>query len=434
MKRKLLAALCALVMFVSILPSAAALSGEAQRAAETLNALGVVNGTGTSAGYALDAIPTRAHAAAVIVRLAGCEYEAQVGGYGNPFSDVPAWAADSVALAAARGWVNGTTETTFSPQEPVTANDYCTFLLRMLGYSDADGDFSASDAARFAWHMGLTAQDYTSGDFTRGDMFCITADALTFRYKDSDVTVLQQMMNRGAVTYFQAALLGLLNQSLTARQVYDRCSAAVFQLDCWSYEVRDNLAESEPTGNASGFFIDSSGIAVTNYHSIESVIHATATLVTGEVYPVEKILYYDIDIDIAILQISRTATDGAVTSGFACLEMASREEVRAGDVVYTIGNPLGIGLAISSGIVSDPVRQVERYELPCIMSTAPISQGSSGGALFNEYGQVIGITSGAYVYGNEMYLAVPIDPAMTADLTKLDYTLEQFYMDLPFLD
>ncbi len=60
-------------------------------------------------------------------------------------------------------------------------------------------------------------------------------------------------------------------------------------------------------------------------------------------------------------------------------------------------------------------RIVARYDLPCIMDTADISQGSSGGALLNAFGQVVGVTSGAYAYGNNMYLAVPIDPILTVE-------------------
>ncbi|MBQ9346006.1 MAG: hypothetical protein IJT94_01530, partial [Oscillibacter sp.] len=52
---------------------------------------------------------------------------------------------------------------------------------------------------------------------------------------------------------------------------------------------------------------------------------------------------------------------------------------------------------------------VDRYSLPCVMNTADISFGSSGGALLNIYGRVIGVTSGAYRQGNNMYLAVPAD-------------------------
>ena len=71
---------------------------------------------------------------------------------------------------------------------------------------------------------------------------------------------------------------------------------------------------------------------------------------------------------------------------------------------------------MSAGVISALERQVDRYELPCVMSTADISEGSSGGALLNVYGQAVAVTS-AYVYGNSMYLAVPIDPVLSADLT-----------------
>ena len=96
-----------------------------------------------------------------------------------------------------------------------------------------------------------------------------------------------------------------------------------------------------------------------------------------------------------------------------------------GDPVYTLGNPLGLGLAVSSGIISDPARQTDGYTLPCVMNTADISRGSSGGALLNVYGDVIAVTSGAYTYGNNMYLAVPVDPVMSADLTATGMTLAE---------
>ena len=139
----------------------------------------------------------------------------------------------------------------------------------------------------------------------------------------------------------------------------------------------------------------------------------------------EEVIWYDVDIDIAVLRISRTSTARKTTSAFACLELAGTEDIRPGDTVYTLGNPLGLGLAVSSGIVSATARDVDRYALPCVMNTADISQGSSGGALLNVYGQVIAVTSGAYTYGNNMYLAVPVDPVMSADLTVQGKTLAE---------
>ena len=135
--------------------------------------------------------------------------------------------------------------------------------------------------------------------------------------------------------------------------------------------------------------------------------------------------YYDPQVDIAVIQVSRTSLDGETTSTFASVEMAGTADIRTGDVVYAISNPLGLGLFVSQGIISDPSRKVERYALPCVLNTADISMGSSGGALLNAYGQVIGVTAGAYSSGNSMYLAVPVDPAMTADLTGEGWTLAE---------
>ena len=105
--------------------------------------------------------------------------------------------------------------------------------------------------------------------------------------------------------------------------------------------------------------------------------------------------------------------------------MVGTGDIRDGDRVYALGNPLGLGLAVSEGIISSTARPVERYALPCVMNTADISSGSSGGALMNVYGQVIAVTSGAYTYGNSMYLAVPTDPVLSADLTAPGRTLAE---------
>ena len=187
----------------------------------------------------------------------------------------------------------------------------------------------------------------------------------------------------------------------------------------------DKYYAEMPSGNASGFFISPDGLAVTNYHSIEGGAYAVATLSNGETYEVKDVVYYDPDIDIAVIRVSQTSTDHKTTSAFAWLELAGTDDIRAGDAVYTLSNPLGLGLAVSSGIISSTAREVDRYALPCVMNTADISQGSSGGALLNVYGQVIAVTSGAYTYGNNMYLAVPVDPAMTADLTAEGKTLAE---------
>lgn len=420
MKLRLTAFLCALLLLVGAVPAAGALEGEDLRAADTLAALSLIDSADSAAGYNLDGFATRAQSALLLVRLAGAE-KAAAGAKRAGFADTPAWAANYINYAAAQGWVSGVTATAFHPNAPVSANAWCTMLLRMLGYSDKAGDFTVAEAAVFARRIGLVSRDYT-GVLTRGDMFETMLDALTFSYKDGSTTVIERLMEKGVCTRSTAAALGLLNERLTARQVGDRLMSAVLCMDL--YATDEALKDKIPTGNATAFFVTSDGLAITNYHSIADALHAHVTAITGEVYPVEEVVYYDAEIDIAVIRISRTSVDGKTTSAFHALELAGTEDIRNGDIVYAISNPLGLGLTISSGIITSTAHEVERYALPCIVNSADISKGSSGGALINEYGRVIAVTSGAYLYGNNMFLAVPVDPAMNADWTVEGQSLE----------
>lgn len=417
MKTKLLAVFCALTLLLSAVPAAGALEGEAQRAADTLVTLGLIDEAGD-----LTAPATRVQAAVLLVDLAAAGEAAARDNWISGFRDVPAEAHDAVTYAAHQGWITGVTAVEFRPNQAITANAWSAFLLRMLGYSDKDGDFTVSGAAAFAQRIGLLSTAW-DGTLTLGGLYQMALDALSFSYRDGSATVLERLIAEGCVSSSAANALGLLNTALTARQAADRCTAAVF---CFQgYAEQEEIDQAAPSTDASGFFISADGLAVTNYHSIDGSIYATATLTTGDVYPVERVLYYDADADIAVIKVSQTALKGSDTSAFAFLEMVGTAEARPGDTVYTISNPLGMGLAISSGIISAVNRPVTGYALPCVMNTADISHGSSGGALLNVYGQVIAVTTGAYTYGNNMYVAVPVDTLLTADLTAQGWTLAE---------
>lgn len=417
MKAKLLAILCALGLLVGSIPAAGALEGEARRAADTLLTLGLIDDAGD-----LSAPATRAQAAVLLVDLAAAGEAAAQDNWISGFRDVPAEAYDAITYAAHQGWITGVTALEFRPDQAITANAWSAFLLRMLGYSDKDGDFTVSGAAAFAQRIGLLSSAW-EGTLTRGGMYQMALDALSFSYRDGSGTVLEHLVKSGCVSSSAANAVGLLPTTLTARQIADRCSAAVFCIQ--GYKTQEQVDENLPSVSASGFFISADGLAVTNYHSIDGSIYATATTSTGDVYEIERVLYYDADIDIAVVKVSRTALQGDDTSAFAYLEVVGTGDARPGDTVYTISNPLGMGLAVSSGIISALNREASGYALPCIMNTADISQGSSGGALLNAYGQVMAVTSGAFSYGNNMYLAVPADPVLSADLTGEGWTLAE---------
>ena len=181
------------------------------------------------------------------------------------------------------------------------------------------------------------------------------------------------------------------NRKLTSKEVFDQCSPAVFYI-----ETFDASGDSYATG--SGFFIDADGIAVTNHHVLENAISATATLTNGKSYEISGVLYFDRDRDYAVIRVNGT--------GFAALKAGDSAAVSGGEVCYAIGSPQGLQNTISNGIISNPSRTDFGGEL--IQTTAPISSGSSGGALVNEYGEVIGVTTAYLASGQNLNFAVPI--------------------------
>ncbi|MDR1589496.1 MAG: trypsin-like peptidase domain-containing protein [Oscillospiraceae bacterium] len=193
-----------------------------------------------------------------------------------------------------------------------------------------------------------------------------------------------------------------LLSALTAEALYELCAPAVFYVEV--YDANGNRVKS-----GSGFFIDGDGTALTNYHVLSGGTTASVTLSSGEQYDILGIYDYDETRDIAVVKV-----DGG---GFRALEAADSSKVSAGDTVYTIGSPLGLSGSISAGIVSSALRTVEDGEY--IQIDAAISSGSSGGALLDAYGRVIGITSGTYSGGQNVNFAVPIDALSALSLDSL---------------
>ncbi len=411
MKKRILAIAFVLCTCLNFAPGVRALEGEARRAADTLITLGLLE----EADYDLSAPVDRMTAVRTLVKLSGGAGDADAGS--ARFRDVPKDAAAPIGYAVGRGWVAGVSETEFGPAQNVMANDWFSMLLRMLGRDGVE----PSDAALYARRVGLSTRAYT-GLLTFGDLCESVRDTLLFAYPDGQ-SVVDRLTARGICTAPAVNALGLKNPELTARQVSDRHMSAVFSLVL--YDAEDSLEGEDAFADASGFFISPDGIAVTNYHSIDGARRAVATLVTGESCFVSRVLWYDTGMDLAVIRVSRTTLDNREIPRFATLELVGTRDLRPGDIAYTLSNPLGLGLAVSAGVVSATAREVERYTLPCVMNTADISQGSSGGALLNVFGHVVGVTSGAYRIGNSMYLAVPVDIIKTLDLGGEGETLTE---------
>ena len=152
----------------------------------------------------------------------------------------------------------------------------------------------------------------------------------------------------------------------------------------------------------SGFVISDGQIA-TNYHVIEGVASGTVKLV-GELtrHPIESVLAIDTAKDLAIIQA------GGVTA--PALSLGDSDSVQVGQSIYVAGNPQGLTGTFSTGIVS-AVRPEGNSLVSgkIIQITAPISPGSSGGPVLNNVGEVVGISVGQVVNGQNLNFAVPVN-------------------------
>jgi len=159
------------------------------------------------------------------------------------------------------------------------------------------------------------------------------------------------------------------------------------------YDSQENLVLF-----GSGFFISSDGLLITNYHVIEKAYSAVIKRIDGKFYDEVYLISYDEDKDIALLKVNEA------NSPFSIL--GDSQTASQGDKVITIGNPQGFQNTVSDGIIS-AIRDVEGIKL--FQITCPISQGSSGGPLYNLRGDVIGITTLSSDIGQNLNFAIPIN-------------------------
>lgn len=166
--------------------------------AEHLQDLGLFQGT--EQGYELDRAPTRGEAAVMLVRLLGEEQSALTLTYSAPFTDLQDWEKPYVQYLYEIGATTGVSATEFAPEESCTAQMYAAFVLRALGYTEADGDFTYTDVDVFAQQIGLyDAAVIDTADFLRDDVAAASYTALSLPPKDSEQTLLEQLVADGAV-------------------------------------------------------------------------------------------------------------------------------------------------------------------------------------------------------------------------------------------
>ncbi|NGP53588.1 trypsin-like peptidase domain-containing protein [Thioalkalivibrio sp. XN8] len=154
--------------------------------------------------------------------------------------------------------------------------------------------------------------------------------------------------------------------------------------------------DGEIIQSGTGFFIQNDGVLVTNFHVVAGAESLSVELSDGEVFDAVYVLSKDTRRDLILLQIP--------VAEVTALTIADERGVQVGDAVYAIGNPLGLRGTFSDGLVS--AKRVEDG-VTYLQITAPISEGSSGGPVMNERGEVIGVATAFYEDGQNLNMAIP---------------------------
>ncbi|MBR2822511.1 MAG: serine protease [Clostridia bacterium] len=171
---------------------------------------------------------------------------------------------------------------------------------------------------------------------------------------------------------------------------------SVFMLEVYS-------SRAQKIGVGSGFVAFDSSLLVTNYHVIDGGAYVVAISDDYAQSIVTEVCAYDRSKDIAILRFDNSA-------GSAPLEMDAQSTLKRSQKVVAIGSPAGLMNTISIGNISAFYRNDGK---DWIQFTAPISAGSSGGALLSDEGKVIGMTTATYTSAQNVNMAVKAKDIVT---------------------
>jgi S1-C subfamily serine protease len=155
--------------------------------------------------------------------------------------------------------------------------------------------------------------------------------------------------------------------------------------------------------SGSGFIVSEDGKVLTNFHVVDGASKIKAVNNNGEYIDIKGIYYYSKEQDIALLQLD-------TNSKLPYVKLGDSDSIEQGDSIVAIGSPKGLQNSLSEGIISS-LRKDIRSGYSDIQISAAISPGSSGGALFNMNGEVIGITYAKANGGENINFAIPINEA-----------------------
>lgn len=366
------------------------------------------------------------------------------------------WGKDYIERLVDQGAVNGYPDGTFKPNGTISRAAFITVLAKALdltpnqsNYFEDTGKHWAKTYISAAVDAGIiNMKDYSlvegyqfdpNVDITREEMAQIITRALGEEYeaqslKDPDFRDVS-LINSRLKGYVSAAskngiITGYPDGRFAPTASATRAEACVMVtrlLDKLDENPNLEVMDSEDIYNlyskamviiigtdeegveyklGSGIVIEKSGKILTNFHVINGTTTLAVEFLDGTKKKVESLHNYDRTYDTAILNIEKGQYDS--------IPIGNSRRLNIGERIYTLGFPLVMNLSISDGLVSSFVNDGNGHNY--IQISAPISPGSSGGALIDKYGRVVGITTASFIYGENMNLAIPIDDVLSVML------------------
>ena len=171
-----------------------------------------------------------------------------------------------------------------------------------------------------------------------------------------------------------------------------------------------------PTSEGSGVIIDKSGVVVTNFHVVRDTNSISVKLSNGDSFDAVSIIDYDQNKDIVLLKLK----------GFDLpfVQMGNSNSVEVGDDVVVMGAPRGFDQSVTKGIVSAIRDSGSGYRL--IQTDAAISPGSSGGGMFDDVGNLVGISVAYIEDAQNINFVIPINYIQGMFSITPQYTLAEF--------
>lgn len=191
-------------------------------------------------------------------------------------------------------------------------------------------------------------------------------------------------------------------QDLSPEQIYEKVNDAVVII--LAYDENDRIINQ-----GSGVVISEEGYIITNYHLMEDAVKVT--VMHGDLFFKDvELIGGDNEMDVLFIKVP--------PSNLSVIKMLESDNIKVGQKVYAIGSPLGYENTISDGIVSG-YRKFNKINL--IQITASISPGSSGGAVVNSKGELIGISTYSAAQGQNLNFAISIRDIRNIEIKPFEF-------------